>query len=430
MSGIVESITVLLELLAILMCLSNTFGRKISFNVYTMILFIEHLVIMRGVNTNRIPMYMVFLVYIAIFIYGLFYYKSNIRTTVINCLLSFAIVGILQLILYIPVFYFQRIFKSATKMDGILINSLCIIIILIFSYKIKLAVVSDFIKQKNLIMKILFASIMLYLFANIFQMQINQSINNSDFIQIIFFVILFFLALNEWQKAIAEAERKKTQLEMNKLYYDAYDELLTLVRERQHDMKNHISAILGMVYTIDNYDDLVRSQKEYCHDVMEKSKETKLLLSSGNPLIAGFLYRKIQEAKEKEIEVEYKVGASSPDFSIPEYEMVEILGVLLDNAIEALADSEEKTKKIYVEIIDRKNELYITVGNTSRIYRQEEISKFGQKDFTSKGKGHGIGLSKLKKLVHGMDGEIIIVNNKREGANFLEFRIVIPTKKE
>ena len=106
----------------------------------------------------------------------------------------------------------------------------------------------------------------------------NNVIENSDVIQIVFFVILFFLIINEWQKAIEDAERKRTQLEMNELYYDAYDELILLIRERQHDMKNHINAILGMIHTIDNYEDLVESQKQYCNDVVEKSKETKLLL--------------------------------------------------------------------------------------------------------------------------------------------------------
>ncbi|MBO5055868.1 MAG: GHKL domain-containing protein [Lachnospiraceae bacterium] len=277
-------------------------------------------------------------------------------------------------------------------------------------------------------MKILFVSIMLYLFVNIFYMKINLSINNEDFIQIIFFIILFFLAINEWQKAIAEAERKKTQLEMNKLYYDAYDELLTLVRERQHDLKNHISAILGMVYTIDNYDELVRSQKEYCNKVMEKSKETKLLLTAGNPLIAGFLYRKIQEAKEKGIDVEYKVIAGSSDFYIPEYELVEMLGILLDNAIEAEEESEITPKEVRVEIGDRKWQFAFLVENTSRVFSQDEIDKFFQKDFTSKGKGHGIGLTKLKKMVHEMDGDLIVTNSERSGINYLQFGVIINKK--
>lgn len=294
--------------------------------------------------------------------------------------------------------------------------------------KIKLKLISDFVQKKSWIIKALFISIMIYLFVNLFYVQMHDTIENTDFIQIIFFLLLFFLTFNEWQKAITEAERKKTQLEMNKLYYDAYDELLTLVRERQHDLKNHISAILGMVYTIDNYDELVRSQKEYCNKVMEKSKETKLLLSAGNPLIAGFLYRKIQEAKEKGIDVEYKVIAGGSDFYIPEYELVEMLGVLLDNAIEAEEESEIMPKQVNVEIADRSWQFAFLVENTSRVFSQDEIDKFFQKDFTSKGKGHGIGLTKLKKMVHEMGGDLIVTNSMIDGMNYLRFGVMINKK--
>ena len=66
-------------------------------------------------------------------------------------------------------------------------------------------------------MKTLFIFIFIYVFANMFYMKVNENIENTDYIQIIFFIALFLLAINEWQKAIVDAERKKTQLEMNKL---------------------------------------------------------------------------------------------------------------------------------------------------------------------------------------------------------------------
>ena len=81
-------------------------------------------------------------------------------------------------------------------------------------------------------------------------------------------VFLLLLVLYNWQKSRAEAERK---IRISGLYYEAYDELLTLVRERQHDMNNHISAIMGMLYTIDNYEELVSAQRRYLCEVMENN---------------------------------------------------------------------------------------------------------------------------------------------------------------
>ena len=163
-----------------------------------------------------------------------------------------------------------------------------------------------------------------------------------------------------------------------------------------------------MIYTIDNYDELVESQKKYCDDVIEKNKETKLLLSIGNPLIAGFLYRKYQEAQKQQITIECKSATSGNDYFVPEYELIEFLGILIDNAIDALNANTLADKRIYVQINDREQELSILVANISRHYDMNEIGKFFQKDFTSKGKGHGIGLTKLRKMVKSRDGDIIV----------------------
>lgn len=428
MSGIIESVALILELLAILICLANLFGRKMKFNWYFVALMAVYIFIFMGINAGRFPTYTGIFAYAAIIMYCIFYYKKNIKVALVNFFLAFIIIGLLQLIYCIPMFHLLDTRAAIIEYRELIINVMCALTIMIIGCKVKLKGISDFILQRNWIVKVLFVTVVLYLFINVFQMQMNLSINNADFIQIIFFIVIFFLAIKEWQKTIEDAERKKTQLEMNKLYYDAYDELLALVRERQHDLKNHISAILGMVYTIDNYDDLVRSQKEYCNEVMERSKETKLLLSAGNPLIAGFLYRKIQEAKEKGIDVEYKVIAGGSNFYIPEYELVEMLGILLDNAIEAEEESEITPKEVRVEIGDRKWQFAFLVENTSRVFSQDEIDKFFQKDFTSKGKGHGIGLTKLKKMVHEMGGDLIVTNSERSGINYLQFGVIINKK--
>lgn len=358
----------------------------------------------------------------------MFSYKKGFRVTLVNFFLAFAIIGLLQLIFYIPVIYLLKIPENDSGLKEILINILCTCTMLTLGNKIRLKELSDFMLQKRWVAKALLVFVILYLFANIFHMQEKQSINSMDFIQTIFFVLLFFLTINEWQKAIAEAERKKAQLEMNRLYYEAYDELILLIRERQHDMKNHINAILGMIYTTNNYEELVENQKQYCDDVVEKSRETKLLLSIGNPLIAGFIYRKFQEAQKSKITIECKEVSKDSNYLIPEYELIEMLGILLDNAIEALNENEEIERNIYVRIDDRDDQFLVSVSNKSKVFGPDEICKFFQKDFTSKGKGHGIGLTKLKRMVQEKDGDIIVTNEDIEGNNYLQFCIVLQKK--
>ncbi len=429
MLGVIEIISLVLELFVVLVSLSNLFDRHFKIDIYAIMVTSVYLFIFEAINIGDFPAYIAFIAYAAIFVYCIFKYKKSIRVTLINCLLSFAIISLFQLVFCIPVYYLYDKEGGIVGFNSLLVNALSIVAIIFVHNKFKLKRISDFIQQRSWIVKTIFIFIVIYLFINLLSVQINDAIENSDVIQFVFFIILFFLAVSEWQKAIADAERKKTQLEMNKLYYDAYDELLLLIRERQHDMKNHINAILGMIYTIDNYEDLVESQRKYCDDIVEKNKETKLLLSISNPLIAGFLYRKFQEAQKQKILIECKVASKDDNYGIPEYELIEMMGILLDNAMEALNEKEETERNIFVEIEDREENLQIMVANKSRYYDPEEICRFFQKDYSSKGKGHGIGLTKLKRIVQEKDGDIMVTNEKRNESNYLQFCLIFPKKK-
>lgn len=429
MLGVIESVALVLEVSIILVLLANLFDKHLKVNVYTIVIVLVYLFIFKAINSGDFPTFTALLAYASIFVYGLFIYKKSVRITLINFFLSFVIGCLLQLVLSIPVYYVYNKEIGIMGLNALLVNAICMLIVAMASKKVRLKRISDFIQQRSWIIKFSFLFIIIYIIINTFYMKLNSNIENADYIQMIFFAILFFLAINEWQKAITDAERKRTQLEMNKLYYDAYDELLLLIRERQHDMKNHINAILGMIYTVDNYEDLVEKQRKYCDEVIAQNKETKLLLSIGNPLIAGFLYRKYQEAQRQEIFLECKVAAKDDNYYIPEYEMIEMLGVLLDNAIDALRDAIGLEKKIFVAIEDYENIFRVLVANCSRYYDPEEICRFFQKDYSSKGKGLGIGLTKLKRIVEEKDGDIMATNEIIDGNNYLQFNLIFTKKK-
>ena len=67
----------------------------------------------------------------------------------------------------------------------------------------------------------------------------------------------------EWQKSRIDAGKRKTQLELNKLYYSAYEELIQSMREKQHDYKNHINAMQGILYSTDNCNIAIEELKKY-----------------------------------------------------------------------------------------------------------------------------------------------------------------------
>lgn len=282
------------------------------------------------------------------------------------------------------------------------------------------------------------AILLLFLFANIFffagivlfwldKFQLAETVY---YLQSIYFIFVLFYLLNIWQKSKDDMKRKQEQAQKNKQYCEAYDELRTLVRERQHDMDNHVSAILGMIYTIDDRDELIRSQQTYYKELKEGHEEIKLYLSVENRLIAGFLFIKIQEAARYRIKVTNRIIIKEKTLLISEYDFIEMTGILLDNAVEALADSREIPRRIHLEIINEKESLCITAANTSRPLSTEEMTRFFQEDYTSKGEGRGIGLKKLRKMTQNLGGNVIVSGEAAEEAWFVKFEVAIPGKRE
>lgn len=260
-----------------------------------------------------------------------------------------------------------------------------------------------------------------------YQIMNRRTLSGEAFFQLVYFVLVLLFIIYEWQKSRMDAEKKKTQLEMNKLYYEAYDQLIMLVRERQHDMKNHINAILSLSYTAENHEELIAMQKEYCDYVIKQNEKTKLVLSSGNPLIAGFLYSKIKEAENCHIMMDYKIGFQKKETVIPEYELVEMSGILLDNAIEALNSMEEDfIKKIFFSLNETADKMKLLVANTSPRYEEDLTAYFFETGYSSKGQNRGIGLSKLKRLVQNRKGNITVYNELRDDLNYLTFEIELP----
>lgn len=426
-SGLISNLKVIVELFTFLYCLAEIFGKKLKISIHAVVMIIVNLFILAGINDFGFPLYFRSLCHLAIFLYGLLYYREGVKLTLINCFLASVIVSILQLALYLPSYHllFYKYGADHDNLNELLINSVCFLCIVLCSRKIELKKLSDFCIKRNKLVVAVTLLILCGVGFNFYQIMNKRLIAKEAYVQMIYFVLIILFIIYEWQKSRMDAEKRKAQLEMNSLYFEAYDQLIMLVRERQHDTKNHINAILSLAYTTENYDELIAKQKEYCGYVIAQNEKTKLVLSSGNPLIAGFLYSKIREAENYNISIDYKVGIEKAKTIIPEYELVEMAGILLDNAIEALNNMREEdfVRRIYFSIKETEDNMTLVVANTSPHYEEVLTEHFFEAGYSSKGQNRGIGLSKLKRLVQARKGNITVYNELRDKMNYLTFEI-------
>ena len=150
------------------------------------------------------------------------------------------------------------------------------------------------------------------------------------------------------------------------------------------------------------------------------------LLVSGNPVLAGFLYGKLSSIQEQGIEVSYDFHMSEFTSKIPVYLVVELIGNLLKNAVEAV-NSQDVEKLIHLSRTENENEFCLGVRNRSEKIPLEEIGRFFQKGYSSKGSGRGLGLYNVKEISDKYGIDIVCNNTEIDNQNW--FLIELHIKK-
>ncbi len=197
------------------------------------------------------------------------------------------------------------------------------------------------------------------------------------------------LELSVTRKDLAYAEECNKSL---KLLYDK-------VRGFKHDFDAIVSSLNGYI----EHDD-INGLKQYFSEVKKDCKiadDLELINPRiiNNPGIYSLLNNKYSKASNLGInfELEFFLNLSELDINI--YYFSRILGILLDNAIEAAEKSKEKLVRISFIRENINNRAVITVEN-SYSNKNININDIFKKGITSK-EGHaGLGLWEIKKCIN------------------------------
>lgn len=422
----VRGLGLLMEMLATVYGIAAFFGKKVKYDIETVSLIMFEILLSTLINEYNFPLYLFSLSYSMVFVYILLEYREGIKESLLDCILTLGMIIALQQFFYVIVYF---LISDGNELQNALFINLCCFMVVcgLMHYEILNRFYKLILKSRKIYVGLLLL-VCICLLSNILVVKETNYLSGKDCLQILYFTGLMIVLIAEWQKTIIETEKRKVETEMNKLYYSAYEELIMIIRDRQHDIKNHINTIYSIIYTTNNYEELVNRQKQYCNFVLEVSKETQILLAADNPLISGFLYQKEQEIKRNNIQVEYRLENIKFPLAATEYEIIEMLGILVDNAIEALIDSDYEQKKIIMGYRREDQWDIFYVSNISRYYSKEEIDKFFQRNYSSKGSGRGIGLDKIRRKLKALDGGIKVVNKLDNEEQYLEFSIMLPIK--
>lgn len=421
----IERICLLLEALSIVICLHCLYGKKFKLDIYTVILLSIDMIIMTTIDYYRLPKIYSMVIYLVIILYCGVKFGFRWKEMIINNILYMVIVGgtqILIIICYGWCFNMLSLRRIAFwGREAIVVSGGVLLIVSVLLPRLKIHRLSIYLQDKERIL-IIFLSFCIVLafvcFAN------YKAFNGFRIYQnLILFISLslFCVLAGKLGKYKIESKEIETELKMHKLYSDSFQGLIEDIRLRQHEFDNHISAIYSLHYTCDSYEKLVKAQNDYSQDIIKENRYNKLL-KAGNPLLIGFLYGKFIEIEKLDIAVTYKVSVNELGGSIPSYKLVEILGNLIKNAIEAM-ENLNKSKALYIALIEEAGRFEIEVRNKSEFIDYNKIEYFFKKGYSRKGENRGLGLYNVKKICNEYSLQILCENKNIEDENWLCFTI-------
>lgn len=235
--------------------------------------------------------------------------------------------------------------------------------------------------------------------------------------------IYIFICIAVMWVLISQIQKYKTEDKIRKQYYEGYAEVISQIRKSQHKFKNQMGVVLSLCETCHSYEELVESQKDYVGRLSQCELPNEAILLE-EPAVVALIYEKLMEAYEDNIEVESKFLCSLAKTKVSDIVWVDVLGVVLDNAIEAIRELGE-LGKIWISFKEEKGKVKVEIDNTYRPVDFNEVKNFYADGYTTKGKGHGIGLHHIKNLIEKNHGQFAIRGKKRDGKDCVSAMIIL-----
>lgn len=238
-------------------------------------------------------------------------------------------------------------------------------------------------------------------------------INNNDFMDNklrvgLFSALLVFIAITmilcrDVYKIIKENE----VLEIQNKYNLILNEYIEKLRANEHEYKNHLNIIYSTLQ-VGNYDEVSKVIKQYIEDIRYKDTLTKLM-TIDNVILRALIYSKICEAEKVDVKIKYTINNSLKDIKISQSDMVIILTNLLNNAIEAAKESNDKLVELFIDENYSTNGKYIiTVKNTVKDMNEVNITSMFKQGYSTKSSSRGYGLYNVQKIVSSNKGNILM----------------------
>ncbi|MEU0289553.1 sensor histidine kinase [Streptomyces sp. NPDC006147] len=216
--------------------------------------------------------------------------------------------------------------------------------------------------------------------------------------------------------------RDRTELDQLSRELDSTRGLIDALRAQDHEHANRMHTLLGLL-ELEMYDDAV----EFVGEVVGEHRATSEQVTEKirDPLLAALLVGKATVAAERGAALRLSDRTSLPDRLVDPRGLVTVVGNLVDNALDAVAGTQDARVEVELRAEDRTAVLVVRdTGPGIPPERRELIFTEGWS--TKEPPGHrerGIGLPLVRRLAHRHGGSARVDEAPGGGA---EFTVVLP----
>lgn len=216
-------------------------------------------------------------------------------------------------------------------------------------------------------------------------------------ISLLSLIAYFFISMYNLTKT-TELQITEQNLEEAQLYNKSLKILHDNVRAFKHDFSNIVQSIGGYIGTND-----MEGLKTYYSQLLDDCQKVNNLYTLSpevinNPAIYSLLTSKYHKADELGIKINLEVFLNLNELNMKIYEFTRALGILMDNAIEAASECEEKIINVEIRKDFKVNRQLLIIENT---YKEKDVDldKIYEKGYSSKPNNTGLGLWEVRQIM-------------------------------
>ncbi len=263
---------------------------------------------------------------------------------------------------------------------------------LILRYPKEIKIKAYLLNTFYVVLAILLAACNIWYFYNLPSREINGILFIFNTILLMLFFIFGVLNTN----AVFKFECKSQELDYQVFYNKTLDGLMIDLRAFKHNYENTLASIKSLIEA-GQIDELER----YINETVEKKNRIDvisnlMLLNIKNAGVLGIITSKAEYAKKLGVEIKIFVEDEINEINIRISDLCELLGILLDNAVESACESQGK----FINFNIGKDEKVITFSIENSVSIKPQVGRIFEKGFSTKGDNRGLGLWILNNIVN------------------------------